>query len=477
MVFLIVHVQYRRLPLWFQLPLHPRHPGRLPGRRRNEHPEWPSSSSKNNSTSGCPFGEGCHFLHYFPGGHQAVAKMSNLGGQAFAHPQGRMPTGSAVPDGHPTPTVKTKLCNKYNTAEGCKWGDKCHFAHGERELGKHTFINNSMPPHMGPRPTGHFPHRILYYRNRVMTDSFGVTVPEAFEAGAESKSKPCVRFFSTAGCRFGSNCHFIHDIPGGSQAVAETSIPSGPAPAPKIAESESFQTGVGSKLKPCTKFFSTSGCPFGEGCHFLHYFPGGHQAVAKMSNLGGQAFAHPQGRMPAGSAVPDGPLTPTVKTKLCNKYNTAEGCKWGDKCHFAHGERELGKHMFINKSMPPHMGPRPTGHFGPPAMPSPAMTIPAGFGASSTAKVSVDASLAGGIIGRGRVNTKQISRVTGAKLAIRDHESNEALKNIELEGTFDQINNASAMLRELFFRISGGANAPLPSENLAGGSHRAGGGG
>ncbi|VAI56621.1 unnamed protein product [Triticum turgidum subsp. durum] len=141
-----------------------------------------------------------------------------------------------------------------------------------------------------------------------------------------------------------------------------------------------------------------------------------------MSNLGGQAFAHPQGRMPAGSAVPDGPPTPTVKTKLCNKYNTAEGCKWGDKCHFAHGERELGKHTFINNSMPPHMGPRPTGHFGPPAMPSPAMTTPAGFGASSTAKVSVDASLVGGIIGRGGVNTKQISRVTGAKLAIRDHD-------------------------------------------------------
>ncbi|VAI56624.1 unnamed protein product [Triticum turgidum subsp. durum] len=261
----------------------------------------------------------------------------------------------------------------------------------------------------------------------------------------------------------------------------------------RTRESESFQTGVGSKSKPCTKFFRlvalyirtsvtvelffcpfgfTAGCPFGEGCHFLHYFPGGHQAVAKMSNLGGQAFAHPQGRIPAGSAVPDGHPTPTVKTKLCNKYNTAEGCKWGDKCHFAHGERELGKQTVINNSMPPHMGPRPTGHFGPPAMPSPGMATPAGFGASSTAKVSVDASLAGAVIGRGGVNTKQISRVTGAKLAIRDHESNEALKNIELEGTFDQINNASAMLRELIFRISGGANAPLPGVILAGGSHR-----
>lgn len=183
--------------------------------------------------------------------------------------------------------------------------------------------------------------------------------------------------------------------------------------------------------------------------------------------------------MPAGSAVPNGPPTPTVKTKLCNKYNTAEGCKWGDKCHFAHGERELGKHTFINNSMPPHMGPRPTTHFGPPAMPNPGMSTPAGFGASSTAKVSVDASLAGAIIGRGGVNTKQISRVTGAKLAIRDHESNEALKNIELEGTFDQINNASAMLRELIFRISGGTNpnAPPSGESLAGGSHRGGGGG
>ncbi|KAF7078669.1 hypothetical protein CFC21_083068 [Triticum aestivum] len=268
-----------------------------------------------------------------------------------------------------------------------------------------------------------------------MIDCFGVTVPEAFEAGAGSKSKPCVRFFSTAGCRFGSNCHFIHDIPGGSQAVAETSIPSGPAPAPKITESESFQTGVGSKSKPCTKFFSSTGCPFGEGCHFLHYFPGGHQAVAKMSNLGGQAFAQPQGRMPAGSAVPDGQPTPTVKTKLCNKYNTAEGCKWGDKCHFAHGERELGKHTFINNSMPPRMGTRPIGHFGPPAMPGPAMTTPTGFGASSTAKVSVDASLVGGIIGRGGVNTKQISGVTGAKLAIRLEDLTAAAAAVSREAT------------------------------------------
>ena len=114
---------------------------------------------------------------------------------------------------------------------------------------------------------------------------------------------------------------------------------------------------------------STAGCRFGEGCHFLHYFPGSHQVVTKMSNLGGPA--HPPGRMP------DAPLTLTFKTRLCNKYDTAEGCKWGDKCHFAHGEKELSKHIFMNNSMPLYVGPRPTSHFAPPAIPNPGMTSPA----------------------------------------------------------------------------------------------------
>ncbi|KAL6888832.1 hypothetical protein ACP4OV_009858 [Aristida adscensionis] len=214
----------------------------------------------------------------------------------------------------------------------------------------------------------------------------------------------------------------------------------------------------------------TYGCPFGEDCHFLHFFPGGYQAVAKVTNLGGPGMAPAQGRMPMGAPSPNGPPTATVKTRLCNKYNTAEGCKWGDKCHFAHGEWELGKPMLMDSSMPPPMG--PGGHFAPPPMANPGMTTPASFGASATAKISVDASLAGAIIGRGGVNTKQISRVSGAKLAIRDHESDASLKNIELEGTFDQIKNASAMVRELIVRIGG--SAPPPAKNPVVGSHRGG---
>ncbi|KAG8037196.1 hypothetical protein GUJ93_ZPchr0029g29034 [Zizania palustris] len=185
-----------------------------------------------------------------------------------------------------------------------------------------------------------------------------------------------------------------------------------------------------------------------------------------MTTLGGPAVAAPSGRMPLGPGAPNGP--PTVKTRMCNKYNTAEGCKWGNKCHFAHGERELGKPMQLDNSMPHPMVTMPNGHFEPPRIAGPDMVSPSTFGASATAKISIDASLAGVIIGKGGVNTKHISRMTGTKLAIRDNESNANLKNIELEGTFDQIKHASAMVTELIVRIGG--NAP-PAKNPGRGSH------
>ncbi|XP_058073414.1 zinc finger CCCH domain-containing protein 14 [Magnolia sinica] len=231
-------------------------------------------------------------------------------------------------------------------------------------------------------------------------------------------------------------------------------------------ETESFTTGIGSKSKPCTKFFSTAGCPFGESCHFLHYVPGGITAVAQMTNLGNPALP-PASRNPmVPSAIPDGSGPPTVKTRMCNKYNTAEGCKFGDKCHFAHGEREIGKPIIPShddRPMAPMMG-RMAGRIEPPP---PGLAAAASFGASATAKISVDASLAGAIIGKGGVNSKQIVRLTGAKLAIREHETDPNLRNIELEGTFDQIKQASAMVRELIVNISSAAGAPVKNQAAA----------
>uniref|UniRef100_A0A803LFT4 C3H1-type domain-containing protein n=1 Tax=Chenopodium quinoa TaxID=63459 RepID=A0A803LFT4_CHEQI len=168
--------------------------------------------------------------------------------------------------------------------------------------------------------------------------------------------------------------------------------------------------GIGSKSKPCTKFFSTSGCPFGENCHFLHHVSGGYNAVAQLMNLPPMSRNAPPPPPPPQS---HNGSAPAAKTRLCNKFNSAEGCKYGDKCHFAH----------------------------------------------ATAKISVDASLAGAIIGKSGVNSKQICRQTGVKLSIRDHDSDSNKRNIELEGTFDQIKMASEMVHDLVASVS--ANAPF----------------
>lgn len=241
----------------------------------------------------------------------------------------------------------------------------------------------------------------------------------------------------------------------------------------KSKQEMEFSSGIGSKSKPCTKFFSTSGCPFGEGCHFLHYVPGGYKAVAQMT--GSNPSLPPATRNPVvPPSFPDGSSPPVVKTRLCNKFNTAEGCRFGDKCHFAHGEWELGKPTVPTHHEDPRaMGPLPGRFDGGGRMePTPqSHGAAASFGASATAKISVDASLAGAIIGKSGVNSKQICRLTGAKLSIRDHESDPNLRNIELEGTFDQIKQASQMVRELIVNIGSAGGPPLQK------SHRMSGGG
>lgn len=186
----------------------------------------------------------------------------------------------------------------------------------------------------------------------------------------------------------------------------------------------------------------------------MHYVPGGLKAVTQM--IGNNPALPAAPRIPVlPSSFPDGSSPPAVKTRLCNKYNSADGCKFGDKCHFAHGEWEIGKPTAPSQDDPRSVGPMP-GRFGGRMDPShPGFGTPAGsFGVSATAKISVDASLAGAIIGKGGVNSKQICRLTGAKLAIRDHESDPKLRNIELEGTFDQIKHASQMVHELIVNVS-----------------------
>ncbi|KZV34120.1 KH domain-containing protein [Dorcoceras hygrometricum] len=209
-------------------------------------------------------------------------------------------------------------------------------------------------------------------------------------------------------------------------------------------------------------YFSTSGCSFGDGCHFLHYVPGGIKGVTRIL---GSNPALPVTRNAAGPpSFPDTLSRPALKTRLCTKFNTAEGCKFGDKCHYAHGECELGRPAHSSHEELHAMGQMPgkysSGHLD--------QNEPDLFGASATAKISIDASLVGAVIGRGGMNSKQICRVTGAKLAIRDHESDPNSKNIELEGSFDQIKHASQMVRELIVNVSSGLGRPTKNRAMAG---------
>lgn len=192
--------------------------------------------------------------------------------------------------------------------------------------------------------------------------------------------------------------------------------------------------------------------------------------MAQMMNLA--PVIHPPSRNMGATPPSNGSSGSAVKTRLCNKFSSAEGCKFGDKCHFAHGEWELGKPIIPTHEDPHPMGPIPGRMGGRMDLPAPGPV--ASFGASATAKISVDASLAGAIIGKGGVNSKQICRETGAKLSIRDHETEPNLKNIELEGSFEQIKQASAMVRDLIVSIGpshgknvGGPGAPqAPSNNF-----------
>jgi len=140
----------------------------------------------------------------------------------------------------------------------------------------------------------------------------------------------------------------------------------------------------------------------------LHYVPGGYNAVSQMTNMG--------------------PPIPQVSRNMQGSGN---------------GGRFSGR----GESGPGHVS---------------------NFGDSATARFSVDASLAGAIIGKGGVSSKQICRQTGVKLSIQDHERDPNLKNIVLEGTLEQISEASAMVKDLIGRLNSAAKKP-PGGGLGGG--------
>lgn len=307
---------------------------------------------------------------------------------------------------------------------------------------------------------GNAPHHPRYMDHLLPLDRIPAALDnlpserESFSTGVGSKSKACLKFFSTSGCPYGESCHFSHYVPGGlsSFALSQTASDVGA----RVLKGKTGPTGLSSSrasseghtTQLCKNFGTPEGCRFGEKCYFAH----GEKENRKFKD---SMLATDRALDRLSSLLPhlnQGFSSEGFKTRLCTNFQSPEGCRFGEKCHFAHGEMDLRKSngsmgaadatldekrllRSLREPTPPGLG------------------AAASFGAVSTAKVSINASLAGLIIGKGGVNAKSICRVTGAKLFVKDHESDSNLRNIEMEGSFDQIQQASAMVRELLVHV------------------------
>ncbi|GAQ78559.1 CCCH-type Zn-finger protein [Klebsormidium nitens] len=157
---------------------------------------------------------------------------------------------------------RDRMCKRYDTPEGCPFGDRCRFSHGADD----------------PRFKG--------------------------AANGASQKQPCQKFFSTNGCPYGDTCHFTHHVSGpppriiigSGQSAAAAPLPSYRAPEPDQGQQNM-------KTRMCRNF-QEGNCTFGDRCHFAH----GNQEM----RAGPPRSAPPSGftstMAPEGSGVKEFPL-------------------------------------------------------------------------------------------------------------------------------------------------------------------------
>ena len=79
---------------------------------------------------------------------------------------------------------KTALCKHFNTPQGCSYGEKCHFAHGEQEL-KH--VNGNM-----------FSQNYMMQMNNKQKDILNYKIVK------------CKNYEKDKTCKYGAHCTFAH---------------------------------------------------------------------------------------------------------------------------------------------------------------------------------------------------------------------------------------------------------------------------
>jgi len=115
---------------------------------------------------------------------------------------------------------------------------------------------------------------------------------------------------------------------------------------PKVKDPRVYKTEL------CKKWETNAECPYGSKCQFAHGLPELRPRLP-MSATGTRSFSFEEqdgkeeqkqdlslqvSSTPRGTGNPDPRL---YKTELCRSYNRTGYCRYGLKCQFAHGIREL----------------------------------------------------------------------------------------------------------------------------------------
>lgn len=103
-----------------------------------------------------------------------------------------------------------------------------------------------------------------------------------------------------------------------------------------LSERSSGQAGRPKGERLCAKFFSIHGCAYGDECHFLHTYRAGLTLPSRPAPLP-YVYAINTNGMRSNEKV---------KTRLCRHFESPEGCRYGERCFFAHGQSELRSEAF-----------------------------------------------------------------------------------------------------------------------------------
>lgn len=231
------------------------------------------------SIHGCAYGDDCHFSHvYYPG-------------MLLPPPPAPLPYAYAMggPQSAGNEKMKTRLCRNFNSPEGCRFGDRCVFAHGEEELrseetnialAETTMAMGNMGGFMMP----HYEHSILV---PVHPTHVGIIVGKA-----------------------GSNLAKVSSLSGAKVSLlgAEHINPDG------------------------NRLLRIAGSPFDvQRAQQLIYSR--LSSITMRSKVGGHTRDHRNGK--------EGGQPKAFKTKMCASWEATGTCSFGENCHFAHGKEEI----------------------------------------------------------------------------------------------------------------------------------------